>query len=461
MKNRKLMKSIISGLKGVALAAIVVGVVAVPGQARQRRGQGQLDPERKMGLIWPQAMEEFAFPTLPAGGWNTLGTFGARSAAMGETFLSGQSPAAGILNPGFLTRLSGPELSLSYRYTAHSYETLPGFALSNLTVLQESTPSSFKRQIGYPDGVGLAFPLGAWSFSAGYFVFQEYNIPDASASFFSMPNKVKQSGEMRGINLALANSITDAFSVGISASYLYGRISRFEVSPIYTILGELPAGSLLADLRKLVLNLLFQGPVRAEDMDMDLSGFFVNLGATYRWRNNMLVGFSLRAPFILGLEVGATRSFPGSRWPEERFSAKAKLDQPLVATASLLYLPTPSFTLAADLSYWAWKGCRSKDNFRWMYPAGFENILKLNLGAEYAVPLPSRIIRSLALRAGYIHDPQPYPISEGFSRDFATAGFGLKIGPCIFDAAAKIQLFDLDPGRFHTNIFSVGLSYEF
>jgi len=459
MKNRKLMRSIISGLKGVALAAIVVGVVAVPGQARQRRGQGE--PEPRTSLIAPLGMEEFAFPTLPAGGWNVMGFHSARSVAMGETFLSGRSPAAGILNPGYLAGLFKPELFLSYRYTAHSYRTLPGLALSLMPGLEEQAPSSYKRQTGYPDGAGLAFPLGSWSIAAGYYLFQEYNVPDASAPFLSMPNKVKQSGEMRGIHIALANSLTDSFSVGVSASYLYGRISRFEVSPIFAVLRDRNPRTLLEDLRKFVLNLVLPGMVRKEDMDMDLSGFSINLGATYRWGENMLLGVSLRTPFRLSLDVNVTRAFPGSRMPEERFSGKARLEQPLVATGSLLYLPTPSFSLAADLSYWSWKYCRSDDGFRWMYPGRFENVLKLNLGAEYAVPLPSRAVKTLALRAGYIHDPQPYAMDERIARDFATAGIGLEIGHFLFDAAAKIQIFDPDPGRFHTNAFSLSLSYEF
>ena len=447
--------------RGIVSIFFVLAVLAVPSMSRELRGQGNEDPKSNMVLPWPVGMEEFAFPTLPAGGWNVLGTASARTTAMGETFLSEKGPAAGIVNPALLARLDRPMLSLSYRYTAHAYKTLPGFAPANILGGPEPPSSSFKRKVGYPDSLGLAFPIKRWTFSADYFLYQEYNTPSSSASFFSVPNKVKQSGETRGISLAIARSLTDSFSVGISASYLYGRISRFEVSPIYTILRDSDPKSLVEDIRRLIQGTVFSGPVSREDTDLDLGGISVSLGASYQWKDHVLLGFSLRVPFTLNLQADVTRTFPGAKRPEERISREIKLDQPFVATGSLLFFPTSSFTVAADLSYWDWKGCRSEDNFRRMYPNGFENVLKLNLGAEYAIGLPSPVIKTLALRAGYIHDPQPYRNPEGFVRDFATAGIGLKIGRFLFDAAAKIQLFDPDPGRFHANVFRVGLSYEF
>ena len=139
----------------------------------------------------------------------------------------------------------------------------------------EPPSSSFKRKVGYPDSLGLAIPIKGWTFSANYFLYQEYNTPNSSASFFSMPNKVKQSGETKGISLALARSLTDSFSVGVSASYLYGRISRFEVFPIFAFLRDGDPESLVQNMRKLIQGLVISWPISREDTDLDLSAISV------------------------------------------------------------------------------------------------------------------------------------------------------------------------------------------
>ena len=85
----------------------------------------------------------------------------------------------------------------------------------------------------------------------------------------------------------------------------------------------------------------------------------------------------------------------------------------------------------------------------------------MNLGAEYRIRLPFDLIKDLALRAGYIYDPQPYQFSESYARNYFSVGISLSVGQLDANAAAKISLSPKELQRFHSNLFQLGLSYGF
>jgi hypothetical protein len=119
------------------------------------------------------------------------------------------------------------------------------------------------------------------------------------------------------------------------------------------------------------------------------------------------------------------------------------------------------FELTADVSVWGWSGVSSDYAPSSYYPQDLKNIIKLNLGAEYRIPLPFPAIKDLYLRAGYIHDPQPYRYAESYSRDYLCAGTGLCLGHLVMGFSAKIALSPREPRRFHSNVFQAGATYRF
>jgi hypothetical protein len=87
----------------------------------------------------------------------------------------------------------------------------------------------------------VALPFGSWVVAANYFLFQEFNIPDVKSGigWSGFPDKARQSGDLKGISVAAAHHFSPSFSMGFSVSYIFGDISRFEVShPYYYIIGE-------------------------------------------------------------------------------------------------------------------------------------------------------------------------------------------------------------------------------
>jgi hypothetical protein len=85
----------------------------------------------------------------------------------------------------------------------------------------------------------------------------------------------------------------------------------------------------------------------------------------------------------------------------------------------------------------------------------------MNLGAEYYMNLPFKLIEGVSFRAGYIYDPQPYEYSESFARNFFCAGLCLNIGKIDFETAAKISLNPDEKQRFHSNVYKLGAGYRF
>jgi hypothetical protein len=140
---------------------------------------------------------------------------------------------------------------------------------------------------------------------------------------------------------------------------------------------------------------------------------------------------------------------------------KYSLKQPFVAVSSVAFRPVPGFELTADLSYWGWGQSSNPYQQGWYYNPVFKSVLKLNLGAEYRIDFSTGRVKGLALRAGYIHDPQPYPYGESWARSYLTGGFGLSLGDFEIEAAAKIGVAASELNRLHSNIFQVGAGYRF
>lgn len=424
-------------------------------------------------VIWPDwglGMEEYAFHTLPVGGWNTLGTFSSKSTAMGETLFSSLNSSSGYLNPSFLALLGKPVLSFNYRFTKNRYKTSFQSPIIPLMfpVYPPSETYSYSRNTDSIDYFGVALPFQSWTVAANYFLFQEYNFPRISGpamAWYNWLDRLEQSGDMKGVNLAVAYKLNSFFSAGISASYLFGDISRFQsYQPIYYIM-ERYAG-LVDSVPPGTLPEPWPWPSISEEYQIELDGLFFDLGVIFNPNDNWGVGFALRPPFSMDLNVVVDTTYEDLIVSEEpvktsvRTSGRYYSEQPLVGTASVFYKPVTAMMLTLDLSYWAWSGVSTNYYANWYYPQEFKNVLKLNLGAEYRVKLPFEKISNLALRAGYIYDPQPYLYAEGSARTFLCVGCGLDIGPFEIEFAGKISVGARELQRFSSNVIQVGITYH-
>jgi len=415
---------------------------------------------------WPWTqMEEYAFPFLPVGGWNSPAAFSPISLAMGETYLSSRNSTAGILNPAYLSSLTDPQFSLSYRFTENSYKTSswPYYEIPAQGGYSETY--SFSRRTDYLDTAGLALPFEKWVLAANYFLFQEYNIPEIKGPFWdypvplaepdiwiAYPQSVAQSGFMKGLNLAFSYRLTESFVLGASVSYVFGDIERSQELPeVYYVQpdgnggGTSPSNGLI--------------PFTTQKYRYDAKGFFFNLGFTWEPSRQVMLGFSLRPPF--SLDVQTDIELTDSAGQGSYFSQEGYFKHPLVAVGSLLFHPLDSLRLTVDLSYWGWGEFSTDIDPGWFGGADFQSVVKLNLGAEYEIGLPFDVFEALALRAGYIYDPQPYSYSHNIARDFVTFGFGLPVGDFDFHFAAKLGLSGKEQNRFHSDVLQIGGGYRF
>ena len=413
---------------------------------------------------WTQA-EEYAYPFLPGGGWNTPGSFSPGSLAMGETYLTARNSTAGFLNPAYLSYISAPQFSLSYRYTQNRYKTSSWGTLDLPAQAGSPETRTFRRETDFLDSAGLVLPFDDWVLAANYFLFQEYNFPEIRGPFWGYPvplaqpevwigypQSVKQTGNMKGLNLAFSWRLTKAFSLGASASYVFGDIDRVQEMPdVYVIQARrgpermLPASD--------------PYPSTIQNSAYSAKGFFFNLGFTWAPNSQIVLGLSLRPPFSLDLQTEIeTMDSAGQR---SYFSGDNYFKHPLVAVASVLFHPLEPFHFTLDLSYWGWGEFSTDLDPGWFGNYDFKSVLKFNLGAEYDVRLPFDSVDTLVLRAGFIYDPQPYRYSPSIARDSLTFGFSLPVGRLDLQFAAKLGLSTQEKNRFHSAVLQAGAAYRF
>lgn len=418
--------------------------------------------------IWPwpwTTMQEYDFPFLPVGGWNTPAAFSPISLAMGKTYLSSLNSTAGYLNPAYLSVLTAPQFSLSYRFTENRYKTSfwPYYEIP-AEVGYYSEVQSFSRRTEYLDSAGLVLPFEKWVLAANYFLFGEYNIPDIKGPYWGpvpyvvpdiwieYPQSISQSGFMKGLNLAFSYRLTESFALGASVSYVFGDIERLRQWPeIYYIRpdenddGTSPSPGVI--------------PSSTQQYRYDAKGFFFNFGFTWELSPQVMLGFSLRPPF--SLDVQTELEYTDSAGQGSYLSQEDYFKHPLVAVGSLLFHPLESLRLTADLACCGWGEFSTDIDPGWFGSYDFKSVVKLNLGAEYKIGLPFDVFEALALRAGYIYDPQPYRYSPNIARDYLTFGFGLPVGAFDFHFAAKLSLSGREQNRFHSDVLQIGGGYRF
>lgn len=406
--------------------------------------------------------DEFTYFTLPIGGWNVLGPSSVRGTAMGETLLGNTGPASGFFNPAAPCRPETASFTLSYRYAHTVYKAnYPSLFLIQMAMPSQGDMASFARNTESLDRVGISIPFCGWSVAANYGLFQEFNFPDIRPGSYSYWSEVRQSGKLRGANLSVSRSLTPSFSLGVSVSYLFGDLSRSQTVPwLYWILDGISdgGGQLLPASER---DRLKVEDYSIEEYNLDFNALAFNLGLTFQAGKDWTIGLLIRPPFKLNADANVRVTYGDPALPPVQSVDDYFLKQPFVAVSSVSFRPVSGLELAADLSYWGWGQSSASYQQDWYYSSAFKSVLKLNLGAEYRIDFPSGRVKGLALRAGYIYDPQPYPYGESWARSHLTGGLGLSLGDFEIEAAAKIGFAASELGRLHSNIFQLGAGYKF
>ena len=442
--NRK--RTVLAVLALAVLPAVFPGIVAA----------------QKSSQIYPWwGPDEFTYLTLPIGGWNVLGPSSVRGTAMGETLLGNTGPASGFFNPAALCRPETAAFSLSYRYAHTVYKTNYPSPFYNLGQPRMALPwsndtATFARNTENLDRVGISLPIGDWTVAANYGLFQEFNFPDIKRGSypFSYGSEVRQSGKLRGANFSVSRSLTRSFSLGVSVSYLFGDLFRSQTVPlIYWIQNGVVHNGKSLPPESEASNI--------EEYNLDFNALAFNIGLTFQAGRDWTIGLLIRPPFTLNADANVRVTYGDPAQPPVHSVDDYSLKQPFVAVSSVSFRPVSGFELAADLSYWGWGQSQASYQTGWYYGSAFKSVLKLNLGAEYQMDFSAGRVKGLALRAGYIYDPQPYPYAESWARSFLTGGFGLSMGDFEIEAAAKFGFAASELGRLHSNIFQVGAGYRF
>jgi len=440
--------------KGIVLAVFALAVF--PGIAAAQ----------KSNQIYPWwGPDEISYFTLPVGGWNVLGPSSVRGTAMGETLFGNTGPASGFFNPAALCRPETAAFTLSYRYAHTVYNTnYPPPHLVQMALPWREDTASFARNTENLDRVGISLPIGDWTLAANYGLFQEFNFPDIrSGSYYSYYylSEVRQSGKLRGANLSVSRSLTRSFSLGVSVSYLFGDLFRSQTVPwlFWIREGVVHGGGPLPPTSE--LDRLMAEDYSIEEYNLDFNALAFNLGLTFQAGRDWTIGLLIRPPFTLNADANVRITYGDPTQLPVRSVDDYSQKQPFVAVSSVSFKPVSGFELAADLSYWGWGQSTASYQTGWYYGSAFKSVLKLNLGAEYRMDFSAGRIKGLALRAGYIYDPQPYSYAESWARSFLTGGFGLSMGDFEIEAAAKIGFAASELGRLHSNIFQVGAGYRF
>jgi hypothetical protein len=380
-------------------------------------------------ICFCQVAGEYVYAMLPVGGWNVIGPSSVRGTGMAETVFGNACFSPGYLNPARLGSLGKISLALSGKLASTVYRSEEG-GFPDLSLID------FSRTTSSPDFAGIGIPIGRWTVAASYYLFQDLTLP-----FFqglSYLDYLEQSGKIHGINVAVSCRVTSDFSAGLSVSYLFGKMSRFQ---------------------KRDMNV-------EESYDVDIAGAAINFGFVFVPGKKWSFGLVLRPPAKLGLDTRVALSYPFWDPPDEFYARNTYFRQPFVAVSSCAFNPVEDLEFTADLSLWTW-GHTSASFVAPIYGGGsdelsyFKDVLKLNVGAECGIPLRIGEATKVMARAGYIYDTQPVPYWGPKARNFLTVGLGLSGDRISIDAAVKIPMFTGEAAMFHSHIYQIELGYRF
>lgn len=346
----------------------------------------------------------------PLGSWNLWGPYSSRSLGMGQLSLAlPYDSSAGFHNPAALPFVSGSHIVLNLVGNSAS---LYKYSLVNTGVISTRSPTAAAHfSVGY---VGGAYLLGKWAFALNYGELENYLRPPVEY-FEGAILDCRYSGSLNYVNLAAARRLTEKIALGVAINRVWGERFREIEYTFYTW-----------SIRNLLV----------ERMSQTLSGYYFIAGLLISVNDKLNLAVAWRSPHKRRAKSTFYREFSNSFVfiPSRAESDTDKYEMPAVIGFGASYRVNTRLTLGMDIALFGW------NKYEVIYfgeptPRPFVSRTKVNLGAEYLLPLQIRQRRViLPLRLGYYYDPQP-SLNPETNYHNLTLGGGLKLWRLNFDAA--------------------------
>jgi len=447
------------------------------------------------------------FSTVYASNGTQIGNVGARSIAMGSCFRGlADDWSAVFYNPAGLTQLGskwtfGGSLGLIMPRGCYTQDAYPAdqypFSGMHTETACEATPQNFyvpTVSVFYKPSESMVFGLGMYApFGLG----AEWDLIDVPSNYgnttgFSKEHEHYSNHQVLVFQPTFALKITDKISLGLGASYIWGKMDIDLVKLIYNPVLEpieIAPGVTMPRWGALQLALGAQGislPDLTADqyrlpVEMALSGdgsaygFNVGLhfalsekfsfGVAMRYYTDLkLKGDVLQTAIMSGDQVkygtlnavpaqafadaedptGANNKaalvslFAGENVPETHDDIEADMPLPMTIGGGIAFKPSPKLTLTADVSWTNWD---AYDNIPIMdgdeeiaaFELDWSSTIEAGFGFEWMVMEKENT--QLFLRGGFYTVDTPSPdetmspsIPDPNRRYDFTGGFGLKVG---------------------------------
>ena len=346
----------------------------------------------------------------PLGSWNLWGPYSSRSLGMGQViFALPYDSSAGLHNPAALPFVHNSHIALNlFRNSASLYK----YSLVNTGVFGTRAPATAAfYTIGY---VGGAYRKGGWAFALNYGELENYLRPSVEYSN-GVSFHCRYQGSLDYLNLAVARRLTERIALGIAINRVWGE--RFQEVE-YSFYSER------------VMNRSI------ERMNQTLSGHFVIAGLFFKVNDKLNMAVAWRSSYTRRAKSSFYREF-SNRFIIIPSWAESDTDEyriPSVIGIGVGYRVNSRLTLGMDGTFFGWK------KYEVIYfgeptQRPFTSRVKVNLGAEYLLPLRMGQRRlTFPLRIGYYYDPQP-PVSPETNYHNLTLGCGVKLWRLNIDAA--------------------------
>ena len=346
----------------------------------------------------------------PLGSWNLWGPYSSRSLGMGQLSLAlPYDSSAGFHNPAALPFVSGSHIVLNLVGNSASFYK---YSLVNTGVISIRSPASAAYfSVGY---LGGAYLQGRWAFSFNYGELENYLRP--AVEYFEGPGlQCRYRGSLDYVNLAVARRLTERIALGVAINRVWGERLREIEYYFYT---------------ESIMNL------SVERTNQTLNGYYFIAGLLISVNDKLNLAVAWRSPHKRRAESTFYREF-SNRFvfiPSRAESDTDEYEMPAVIGFGAGYRVSSRLILGMDIALFGWK------KYEVIYfgeptPRPFASRTKVNLGAEYLLPL--RIGQrkvTLPLRLGYYYDPQP-SLNPETNYHNLTLGGGFKLWRLNFDAA--------------------------
>jgi len=357
---------------------------------------------------------------------------GASAMAMAGAFVAlANNPSAIFHNPAGIAFLNGTQI-----YTGTTLITSKG-SLS-LPNWPDPTYKSVnqKSQWFYPSTFYISHRFGE-KMAAGFGFFSPYGLGTKWPKDYPL-RYISYQDDMKTFffNPAIAFKLSENFSLGFGASYIYSTISfdlveLVNLKPLNPFLGAYDVP----------INLKANG---------DAWGF--NAGALYKGENfsfglNWRSGFKIKFEGDLTLDTANIPAVVRPLFPTEG-TAATSFDFPHILGAGLAFNLTPKVLLSTDIHYVLWS---SYDKY--VVEVGVPGFANKEVTEDWKDSfifrggLEYKVNENFALRAGLLHDQSPQPVESmdpvlpDAKRWAFTGGFGYKKGYFVLDLAYQLELF--------------------